>query len=105
MSKIRLTQNQVKQLLPYFDRVRSAAALGTPGMLVAQISWNTGDQTYWMEPGFLPHEVAKCISEKGQACPPVPAPISSADSTAHRSEKSAPGVPAAVPKEVSQVRQ
>jgi hypothetical protein len=95
MSRIPLTQKQVKRLLPYFDRVRSAASLGQPGMLVAQIRWSSPDQTYWMEPGFLPHEVAQCISEKGQACDREHLPISPAGSKEPRPARSAQGDPTA----------
>lgn len=50
--RIPLTRSQVQQLTPYFDRVRTAAQLGAPGMLVAQISWNQAEELYWMTPGW-----------------------------------------------------
>lgn len=64
--KIALTETQIRQLVPYFDRVRSAAVLGSPGMLVAQIRWSEAEQKYWMEPAFLEHEDAAKITLKGK---------------------------------------
>jgi hypothetical protein len=64
--RISLTEGQVRQLAPYFDRVRAAYSKGTPGMLVAQIRWSEAEQRYWMEPGFLEHEDAAKITQKGQ---------------------------------------
>lgn len=64
--RIPLTGRQVRELLPYFDRVRAAHAQGSPGMLVAQIRWDVARETYWMEPGFLAHEQAQLITKKGQ---------------------------------------
>lgn len=63
--RINLTEKQWRQLTPYFDRVQSAAVCGSPGMLIAQISWDQ-EGRYWMTPAFLPHEHAKLITEKGQ---------------------------------------
>jgi hypothetical protein len=68
--RIKLTETQIRQLMPFFDRVRSAAAIGSPGMLVAQIRHSQIYQTYWMKPGFLEHQHAKLISEKGQTSIP-----------------------------------
>lgn len=65
--RINLTEEQVEQLTPYFDRVRATAAAGSPGMLVAQIRWSQREHKYWMEPGFLEHRDAVLITEKGQA--------------------------------------
>jgi hypothetical protein len=67
--RITLTEKQVRDLLPYFDRVQAAAALGSPGMLIAQIHWDLQSQRYWMTPAFLPHEHAKLITEKGERAP------------------------------------
>lgn len=63
--KIILTKRQVRMLLPFKDRVQAAAMMGSPGMLIAQISWNN-EGRYWMTPGFLEHEYAKLITEKGK---------------------------------------
>lgn len=63
---INLTEKQIRELMPYFDRVRAAAALGAPGMLVAQIRWCDAEQKFWMEPAFLDHEDATKITERGQ---------------------------------------
>lgn len=64
--RINLTRFQVAELQPYFDRVQAAAMLGSPGMLIAQISWDTRSGRHWMTPAFLPHESAKLITEKGE---------------------------------------
>lgn len=50
-------------------------------MLVAQIRFNPREQTYWMEPGFLAHEHAKLIAEKGQNSIEPPSNTSSASET------------------------
>lgn len=63
--RINLTVKQRQALQPLRDRVKAAAHTGYPGMLVAQICYNQeGD--CWLEPGFLDHEHAKLITEKGQ---------------------------------------
>lgn len=64
--RINLTQWQVRELTPYFDRVQAAAMMGSPGMLIAQISWDTRDGKYWMTPAFLANEHAQLITERGQ---------------------------------------
>jgi hypothetical protein len=66
--KVLLTETQVRNLQPYFDRVNSSAVLGKPGMLLAQIRWNNNDQRYWMEPAFLSNEYAQLVTEKGERC-------------------------------------
>jgi len=63
--KLLLTEKQIRDLMPFYDRVKCAAIMGEPGMLIAQIRWN-GDGKWWMEPGFLDHEHAKMITQKGQ---------------------------------------
>ena len=63
--RITLTSKQIRELLPFYDRVLATAVAGNPGMLVAQIRKNQDGQ-WWMEPGFLDHEHAKLIEEKGQ---------------------------------------
>jgi hypothetical protein len=68
--KVMLSNRQVQDLQPYIDRVRSAAKLGSPGMLVAQIRWNDQERTAWIEPAFLPHELAKKITEQGRESVP-----------------------------------
>lgn len=88
--KISLTETQVRQLTPFFDRVQATAALGKPGMLVAQVRWSYASGRYWMEPGFLAHEHASLIQEKGQTCLPVPAPTDPAASTGPQSVQNAP---------------
>lgn len=70
--RIPLTDAQIRNLMPFFDRVRAAAVAGHPGMLVAQIRWSDQHNAYWMEPGFLAHEHAKLIAEKGQQFFDVP---------------------------------
>ena len=64
--RIRLTAKQVQQLQPYIDRVRAAAVLGSPGMLVGQIGCNA-DGEYAITPAFLDHQKAKVITESGRA--------------------------------------
>lgn len=88
--RITLTAKQIRELTPFFDRVQATAALGRPGMLVAQIRWQQRGEKYWMEPGFLDHEHALCITEKGQHCPEPP-PTEPVDSTEPRSLQSAQG--------------
>jgi hypothetical protein len=65
--RISLTETQIRQLMPYFDKVRAAAQTGAPGMLVAQVKYSRSEERYWLEPGFLDHEHAKLITEKGQS--------------------------------------
>ena len=89
--KISLTETQVRQLAPFFDRVQATAALGKPGMLVAQVRWSYQDQRYWMEPGFLPHEHALLISEKGQTCPPALPPTNPVGNTEPASQQTLRG--------------
>lgn len=86
--KISLTETQIRQLTPFFDRVRSTAALGKPGMLVAQVRWSDAEEKFWMEPGFLPHQYARLIEEKGQTCPPALTPTDIAASTGLQSARS-----------------
>lgn len=62
--RVRLQPWQTRQLQTYKDRVQAAAQLGSPGMLVAQICWDNADQKWWIEPCFLPHELAKLVTEK-----------------------------------------
>lgn len=64
--KIVLTKTQVYQLAPYIDRVNAAAALGTPGMLVAQIRQNTHRDQWTLEPCFLDHDKALPLVEAGR---------------------------------------
>jgi hypothetical protein len=65
--KIVLTKRQAEQLVPYFDRVRATAALGTPGMLVAQLSFDPYRMEYFMTPAFLDHDKAQLVTECGRA--------------------------------------
>lgn len=94
--KISLTEKQIRQFTPFFDRVRTTAALGKPGMLVAQIRWSDREGTFWMEPGFLSHEHASLIQEKGQTCPPAPVPTESVGNTAPQSAQSTPDIRASI---------
>lgn len=64
--KLPLTPEQVTALAPYFDRVRATAALGTPGILVAQLRYNSHRDQHTMEPCFIAHEHALLIAEKGE---------------------------------------
>jgi hypothetical protein len=64
--RIRLTAQQVQQLMPYVDRVRATAAMGNLGMLVAQIGYDN-NWHYWLTPAFLDHDLAKVITERGRA--------------------------------------
>lgn len=61
--KITLTADQVAQLALYFDRVRAASALGSPGMLVAQLRHDAHHDIYTMEPGFIDHDKALPLIE------------------------------------------
>jgi len=65
MSRVTLTEKQVRQLRPYYDRVQATAALGAPGMLLGQIRWDQ-DGRWWLDVGFLPHEHAKLVAEKAE---------------------------------------
>ena len=64
--RISLTPYQIRKLLPFYDRVESAAVRAAPGMLLAQIRWDERGGKWWMEPGFLQHEDAKLITGKGE---------------------------------------
>jgi hypothetical protein len=64
--RIKLNAKQIEQLLPYFDRVRASAAMGSPGMLVGQIGWNE-DGEYAITVAFLDHDRAKIVTEAGRA--------------------------------------
>jgi len=90
--KITLTEKQIRGLVPYYDRVQASAVAGNPGMLVAQIRRN-GDGKWWMEPGFLDHAHALCITEKGQVCSPMLPPTAPESSTALPNARSAPDEP------------
>ena len=64
--KLRLSKTQVYELMPYFDRVRAAATLGKPGMLVAQLFYDATNEQYTMEPCFIDHELAQPLIEKAR---------------------------------------
>jgi hypothetical protein len=64
--KIPLTPHQIEQLAPYIDRVRAAASKGTPGMLLAQLKYNSHRRQWIMEPGFLDHDKAKPLVKAGR---------------------------------------
>ena len=78
--KMQLTESQVRQLRPYFERAATTNEIGEPGMLVAQLrlNWQTGEGT--LEPGFLRHEYAKLLEERAERY--AIAPPSDSDSTA-----------------------
>jgi hypothetical protein len=101
--RITLTQKQITQLLPYYDRVKASAVAGNPGMLLAQIRRNQ-DGKWWMEPGFLDHEHALRITEKGQSLPEPP-PTEPAGNTVPQSVQTAPGEPTGMPGTVPLARQ
>lgn len=72
--RIKLNARQIEQLLPYFDRVRAAAAMGSPGMLVGQIGWSNEGE-YTIEVAFLDHDKAKVITEAARHdIPPADGP-------------------------------
>lgn len=65
--KLNLTRLQVNALRPYFDRVQATAAMGSPGMLVAQLrADHDGESGYIMIPAFLEHEHAQIVTRKGR---------------------------------------
>lgn len=64
--RIPLTHRQAQQLAPYFDRVRATAALGTPGMLVAQLRFDARRNLYTMEPCFIDHDKAQPLIKAGR---------------------------------------
>ena len=64
--RIPLTNKQAQMLSAYFEQARTAARSGNPGMLVAQLRHSDAEGTYWMEPGWLEHEIAMRITEKAR---------------------------------------
>lgn len=65
--RIRLTSEQVDQLLPYLIQVRTAANRGARGMLVAQIRRRHDESdVYVMEPCFIDHDKALLLEEAGR---------------------------------------
>ncbi len=79
--RIPLNTRQRRELQPYIDRVRSAATLGTPGMLVAQIHWSDTEGSCWMTPAFLDHDHARIITEQGRTLESVSSNVSAVDTT------------------------
>lgn len=71
--RLKLNAKQIEALIPYFDRVRASAAMGTPGMLVGQIGWNE-DGEYAITVAFLDHDKAKVITEAGRSEIPLALP-------------------------------
>lgn len=70
-NRIPLTGRQAERLLPYFDRVRATAALGSPGMLIAQLRYDSQKNIYTMEPCFIDHDKALPLDGTGrQEIPP-----------------------------------
>lgn len=76
--KLWLTDFHNKQLKPYIDRVRTAAAADVPGMLVGQIECGANN-CCWITPAFLDHDAAKVIAEKGRDIHVAPKPIEIGD--------------------------
>ena len=66
--RINLTAKQIEMLRPYFDRVKAAAVMGSPGMLVGQISCDH-DGEWAIVPAFLDHDLAKNITERARDLP------------------------------------
>lgn len=64
--RIELTPRQRSALLPFVRQVRDAAAVGTPGMLLAQVCWEAPLDEWWLEVGFLRHEFARVITERAE---------------------------------------
>lgn len=82
--KMQLTESQVRQLRPYFERAATTNSVGEPGMLVAQLrlDWSTGEGT--LEPGFIRHEYAKLLEERAERyaiAPPESVPDSTVEPT------------------------
>lgn len=71
--KVKLTHKQVEELRPYFDRVQATAAMGSPGMLVAQLEHDKRNNVYTLTPAFLDYDLAQVITERGRA--EIPGPI------------------------------
>ncbi|MDB6103335.1 MAG: hypothetical protein JWO52_3334 [Gammaproteobacteria bacterium] len=72
--RLKLNAKQIEQLLPYFDRVRASAAMGSPGMLVGQIGWNE-DGEYAITVAFLDNDKAQIVTEAGRSdIPPALGP-------------------------------
>ncbi len=88
--RVKLTAAQVNRLLPYFDRVRAAAAMGSPGMLVGQIGWDeNGEHTITV--GFLDYDKAKIVTEAGRA--DIPPAVGNRKTVAHDRSGRPPDVP------------
>lgn len=88
--RIKLNAKQIEQLLPYFDRVRASAAMGSPGMLVGQIGWNE-DGEYAITVAFLDHDKAKIVTEAGRA--DIPPAVGNRKIVAHPRSGRPPDVP------------
>lgn len=58
---IELTNEQIQQLRPFYEHVRTEWEEGAPGMLVAQVGATQHGGHRFMRVGFVPHEVAKTI--------------------------------------------
>jgi hypothetical protein len=65
MSRVVLTEKQIRQLMPFYDRAQATRVVGTPGMLLGQIGWDQ-EGRWFMDVGFLTHEYAKLITEKAE---------------------------------------
>lgn len=103
--RLPLSFKQIEALLPYFDRVRASAAMGSPGMLVGQIGWNE-DGEYAITVAFLDHDKAKVITEAGRADipPATPGRKLVPHARAGRPPDIAPNPPAQPPKRLEKRR-
>lgn len=88
--RIKLNARQIEQLLPYFDRVRASAAMGSPGMLVGQIGWDENGE-YTITVGFLDHDKARIVTEAGRDG--IPPAVGHRKTVAHSRSGRPPDVP------------
>lgn len=88
--RIKLTAQQIEKLRPYFDRVQSAAAMGSPGMLVGHLGYSP-QSGYGINIGFLDHEKAKLIVEAAKW--DIPGPVGDRQTVAHARAGRPPDVP------------
>jgi hypothetical protein len=65
---IKLTDQQRLILRPYIERVQTAKSMGSPGMLVGQVSWD--ESGAWFVPIFIPHAKAVFLEETGNTSIP-----------------------------------
>lgn len=88
--RLKLTIQQVEALRPYFDRVKAAAAMGSPGMLVGHLGYS--DQSgYGINVGFLDHDQAKLIAEAARW--EIPGPVGDRKTVLHARAGRPPDIP------------